>query len=157
MDTANVETDERRLALSHDELSLLLFALQGGAAAALPAADSCEEACPVVESFEELLCGGELEPRQRLIRHLNNHVREALIDCGMFELMADSRDGNIQTVGDERQARFDIANQRLKRWSSEINLSASERQLLAVTLSHMPRSAWLVMPRTLWKLRRKLR
>ena len=74
--------------LSHDEISLLLFALQGGASAAIPDLDSCEEACPVVESVEELLCGGQLDAQQQLVRHLNNHLREAMIECGVFELMA---------------------------------------------------------------------
>src|SRR5882724_12218449 len=84
--------------LSHYEISLLLFALQGGNAAPLPDADSCEEACPVVESVEELLCGGTLDPEQRLVRHLNNHLREALIECGMFELMATAQPGLAQAL-----------------------------------------------------------
>src|SRR5712691_8971199 len=86
--------NENTTTLSHYEISLLLFALQGGEAAPMPDASSCEAACPVVESVEELLCGGTLDPAQQLVRHLNNHLREALIECGLFELMAESRNGN---------------------------------------------------------------
>jgi hypothetical protein len=143
--------------LSHDEISLLLFALQGGTAAPALDADSCEEACPVVESVEELLCGGKLDPQQQLVRHLNNHVREALIDCGLFELMAAARNGDGQALSAEQRSKLDQANERLKRWSSEVRLDDDERGLLADALRRMPRSAWLMMPRTLWRLRKKLK
>jgi hypothetical protein len=149
--------DNTPTTLSHDEISLLLFALQGGLAAPMPDSESCEEACPVVESVEELLCGGTLDPRQQLVRHLNNHVREALIDCGLFELMAAARNGDDQTLSTEQRSELDQANQRLKRWSSEVRLNDDERGLLADALSRMPRSAWLMMPRTLWRLRKKLK
>jgi hypothetical protein len=143
--------------LSHDEISLLLFALQGGEAAPAPDVESCEEACPVVESVEELLCGGKLDPQQQLVRHLNNHVREALIDCGLFELMAAARNGDHQALSSEQRSELDQANARLKRWSSEVRLNDDERGLLADALSRVPRSAWLMMPRTLWRLRKKLK
>jgi hypothetical protein len=144
--------------LSHDEISLLLFALQGGEAAPMPDASSCEEACPVVESVEELLCGGELNREQQLVRHLNNHVREALIESGIFELMAAERNGNGQTFSAEQQAKLNLANQRLKQWNSDVRLTNDERQLLAGALRRrVPRSAWLMMPRTLWSLKKKLR
>ncbi|MEK6321968.1 MAG: hypothetical protein AABN33_09825 [Acidobacteriota bacterium] len=143
--------------LSHDEISLLLFALQGGNAAPLPDAASCEEACPVVESVDELLCGGKLDPEQQLVRHLNNHVREALIECGLFELMAAARDKSNKPINGEQQSKLTQANERLKQWSSEVRLSDDERKLLSDSLTRMPRSAWLMMPRTLWRLRKKLR
>jgi hypothetical protein len=143
--------------LSHEEISLLLFALQGGHAAPMPDSESCEEACPVVESVEELLCGGKLDPEQQLVRHLNNHVREALIDCGLFELMAAARTGDDQTLSAEQRSELDRANQRLKRWSSEVRLNDDERGLLAEALGRVPRSAWLMMPRTMWRLRKKLK
>jgi hypothetical protein len=143
--------------LSHEEINILLFALQGGANALLPHAESCEEACPVVESVEQLLCGGKLDPQQQLVRHLNNHVREALIDCGLFKLMAAARNGHDQTLSAEQRSELDRASQRLKRWSSEVRLNDDERGLLAEALSRMPRSAWLMMPRTLWRLRKKLK
>jgi len=142
---------------SHDEISLLLFALQGGTAAQLPDTESCEQACPVVESVEDLLCGGKLDPEQQLVRHLNNHVREGLIDCGLFELMAAARNGDARTLSAEQRSKLDQANERLKRWSSEVRLNDDERGLLADALRRMPRSAWLMMPRTLWRLRKKLK
>ncbi|HSB10725.1 MAG TPA: hypothetical protein VLM38_14655, partial [Blastocatellia bacterium] len=92
--------------LSHNEISLLLFALQGGAAAPVPDAESCEEACPVVESVEELLCGGTIDPQQQLVRHLNNHLREGLIESGMFELMAAARPGQPQTLSVDDPAKL---------------------------------------------------
>ena len=85
--------DNGAIELSHNEISLLVFAIEGGNAAPIPDASSCEEACPVVESVEELLCGGTIDPKQQLVRHLNNHLREGLIECGMFELMAAAHDG----------------------------------------------------------------
>jgi hypothetical protein len=157
MSDRNSLMNEVATTLSHDEISLLLFALQGGNAAPLPDAESCEEACPVVESVEQLLCGGKLDPQQQLVRHLNNHVREALIDCGLFKLMAAARNGHDQTLSAEQRSELDRASQRLKRWSSEVRLNDDERGLLAEALSRMPRSAWLMMPRTLWRLRKKLK
>ena len=144
--------------LSHDEISLLLFALQGGEAAPMPDSSSCEEACPVVESVEELLCGGKLDPEQQLVRHLNNHVREALIESGIFELMAAERNGNGQQLSAEQQARLNLANQQLKLWNCDVRLTNDERKVLADALRRrVPRSAWLMMPRTLWSLKKNLR
>ena len=143
--------------LSHNEISLLLFALQGGAAAPVPDADSCEEACPVVESVEELLCGGQLDPRQQLVRHLNNHLREAMIECGMFELMAAAQPGAAQSPSVEDPTKLQQVNQRLAAWSCEIKLDDTERRVLHESLSRLPRSSWVMMPRTMWRLRKKLR
>jgi hypothetical protein len=142
--------------LTHDEISLLLFALQGGQAAPVPDQSSCEEACPVVESFEELLCGGKIEPEQQLIRHLNNHVREALIETGLFELMAASGT-SPEHLSAEQRTQLDLANRRLSEWSSTIQISDEEKRLLSQALGRMPRSAWLTMPRTMWRLKRKLK
>lgn len=150
--------DDIPTTLSHDEISLLLFALQGGEAATMPDAASCEEACPVVESVEELLCGGKLDPEQQLVRHLNNHIREALIESGLFELMAAARNGDGQALSAAQQAKLKVANQRLKEWRSDVRFSDVERKLLADVLRRrVPRSAWLMMPRTLWRLRKRLR
>ena len=99
--------------LSHYEISLLLFALQGGDSAQLPDAASCEEACPVVESIEELLCGGQLDPQQQLVRHLNNHLREAMIECGMFELMAAAQPGAAQALPVDDPMKLQQVNERL--------------------------------------------
>src|ERR1043166_2171153 len=89
----------------HHEISLLLFALEGGKALVSPDVDSCEEACPVVESVEELLCGGTIDLKKQLVRHLNNHLREALIECGMFELMAGAHQDASQSVSSEDRSK----------------------------------------------------
>jgi hypothetical protein len=140
---------------SHYEISFLLFALQGGNAAPMPDASDCEEACPVIESVEELLCGGTLDREQQLIRHLNSHLREALIECGLFEFMAShSREGSLSSEDQKQLAR---ANARLMQWSCEIKLDQADRVLLLDSLSRLPRSSWLTMPRTMWRLRRNLK
>jgi hypothetical protein len=139
--------------LSHNEISLLLFALEGGNAAPMPDASSCEEACPVIESVEELLCGGKLDPKQQLVRHLNNHLREGLIECGMFELMA----ATPESLSVEDQARFLQVNARLTQWSCQIKLDSEERRLIYESLSRLPRATWITMPRTMWRIRRKLK
>ena len=143
--------------LSHYEISLLLFALQGGEAAAVPDAASCEEACPVVESVEELLCGGQLDPQQQLVRHLNNHLREALIESGMFELMAAAKPGAGQGVSVEDPMKLQRVNDRLSEWTCQIKLDDPERRLLYESLSRLPRSSWVTMPRIMWRLRKKLK
>jgi hypothetical protein len=126
---------------------------QGGSSAPVPDPETCEEACPVVESVEELLCGGQLDPRRQLVRHLNNHLREAMIECGMFELMA-AREGTGSVTDSTRLQRV---NQQLGAWTCEINLDQAELQLLSQSLSRLSRSSWLMMPRTMWRLRRKLK
>ena len=141
--------------LSHNEISLLLFALQGGASAAIPDPESCEEACPVVESVEELLCGGQLDAQQQLVRHLNNHLREAMIECGVFELMAAAQQTAVQPAVED-PARLHEVNQRLAVWTCQIKLNDAERKLLYESFSRLPRSSWLTMPRKMWRLRKKL-
>jgi hypothetical protein len=141
---------------SHEEISLLLFALEGGQSAPLPDPASCEEACPVVESVEELLCGGKLDPKRQLARHLNNHLREAMIESGVIELMAEKQDPG-RPASPEMQARLGAAHARIREWNSPINFSAEEQTMLSDALSRIPLAAWLTMPRTLWKLRRKLK
>ena len=142
--------------LSHGEISLLLFALQGGDAATLPDPQSCEEACPVVDSIEELLCSGQLDSQQQLVRHLNNHLREAMIECGMFELMAASHPGRAEP-SIEDPAKLQLVHKRLGEWSCQITLADTDRQLLYESLSHLPRSSWITMPRTMWRLKKKLK
>lgn len=145
--------DNGGIELSHNEISLLLFALEGGKAAPMPDASSCEEACPVIESVEELLCGGTLDSQQQLVRHLNNHLREGLIECGMFELMATTP----ESLSVEDQARFQQVNARLAGWSCQIKLDNEERRLICESVSRLPRSTWIAMPRTMWRLKRKLK
>ena len=139
---------------SHKELSLMLFALEGSAARAQASSEaaSCEESCPVVEDLDDLFGGGSLPHEKKLARHLNNHLREGLIECGVFELIA-SRDN----LSGEQQVRLQEANERLKSWRCEIKLDAADIELLRTILGQLPRSAWLAMPRTLWRLRRKLK
>ena len=149
--------DNGAIELTHNEISLLLFALQGGEAATMPDAASCEEACPVVESVEELLCGGTLDPKQQLVRHLNNHLREALIDSGMFELMAAAQPGAAQALSVEEPTKLQQVNDRLSGWTCQIKLDDPERQLLYESLSRMPHSSWVTMPRIMWRLRKKLK
>ena len=143
--------------LSHDEVSLLLFALQGGDSAPMPDAASCEEACPVVESVQELLCGGQLDPHQQLVRHLNNHLREAMIECGMFELMAAAQPGAAQGLPVNDPLKLQQVNERLAEWTCQIKLDDAERRLLYESLSRLPRSSWVMMPRIIWRLRKKLK
>jgi hypothetical protein len=143
--------------LSHKDISLLLFALQGGDSAPLPDPASCEEACPVVESVEELLCGGQLDPKQQLIRHLNNHLREAMIESGMFELMAASQPGPAQAFSADDPIKLRQVNERLADWTCQIKLDSNERRQLHESLSRLPLSSWVMMPRTIWGLKRKLK
>ena len=143
--------------LTYSDISLLLFALDGGTAGSVPNLDSCEEACPVIESVEELLCGGTIDPRQQLVRHLNNHLRGAMIESGMFELMATAQTGAAQQVSAEEARRFQLVNEQLAHWSCDIQLTEPERQLLDGSLSRLPRSSWITMPRAMWRLRKKLK
>jgi len=147
--------DKGVIELTHNEISLLVFALERGNAATVPDASRCEDACPVVQSVEQLLCGGTLDPKQQLVRHLNNHLREALIECGMFELMASAQQGAAQSVSIER-TKLEEVNQRLAEWTCQFKLDDEERRLLHQALSRLPRSSWITMPRTMLRLRRKL-
>lgn len=146
------------ITLSHEELSLLLFTLEGAKAAEkTPKIDSCEEACPIIESIEETLCGHEISRETQLSRHLNNHLREALIECGMFELIAVTGAGSQNSLTAEEQSRLQNANARLGEWNCQINLEDADCRLLLESLSRLPRSAWITMPRTLWRLKKKLK
>ncbi|PYP85103.1 MAG: hypothetical protein DMF61_17555 [Blastocatellia bacterium AA13] len=137
---------------SYKELNLLLFALTGGAAndKTVDAGASCESACPIIDEMDHLLDGRILSAKDRLIRHLNNHLREGLIESGMFEHLAIS--GEASTGAAELQR----INQQLDRWSCEIALDSSEKTELKEYLLRLPRSAWVAMPLTMWRLRRKL-
>ena len=139
---------------SHKELSLLLFALEGAAASPQAQAPSCEESCPVVENLEDLFGAGGLSHEKKLARHLNNHLREGLVECGMFEVLAL---GPVQSVSEQQQSRLKQANTRLENWSCKIELVADDRELLRAALARLPGSAWATMPRTLWRLRKKLK
>ena len=141
--------------LSHQELSLLLFALEGDTATASESPPSCEEACPIVENLEEMFGAQTLPQEKQLARHLGNHLREALVECGMFELMATPSDAREMSV--EGHAKLRDINERLKQWRCEIKLAQPDRKMLNEAMKRLPRSAWISMPRTLWRLKRKLK
>jgi hypothetical protein len=65
-----------------------------------------------------------------------------------------SRDDSLSSEDQKQLAR---ANARLMQWSCEINLDQPDRALLLDSLSRLPRSSWLTMPRTMWRLRRNLK
>ncbi len=140
---------------SHKELSLLVFALEGAGRRDDEAqSPSCEESCPIVEDIEDLFGAGGLSHEKKLARHLNNHLREGLVECGMFELLAL---GPVSSLTNEQQARLLQANRRLESWNCKIELVADDRQVLRTALASLPGSAWATMPRTLWRLKKKLR
>ena len=145
---------------SHKELSLLLFALEGkdqqSPQQSTHPDPSCESACPVVDHFEALFPDGNVPKEIRLARHLANHLREGLIETGMFEFMANHQSTSNPLTGVEQEALAEI-NNRLVEWRCEIKLDSEDRQLLNRSMSRLPRSAWLTMPRTLWRLKKKLR
>jgi hypothetical protein len=144
--------------LSHQELSLLLFALEGAeatAAAGSAAEPSCEEACPVVDHLEEMF--GTMSPEKKLISHLNNHLREAMLECGYLEVMDKINKDPGQSISADDQRRIDQLNEKLKGWQCEIKFDDGERELLNKAFARFPRVAWVSMPRTLWRLRKKLR
>ena len=132
-----------------------MFALEGANTVSSEAqSPSCEESCPVVEEIEDLFGAHGLSHEKRLARHLNNHLREGLVECGMFELLALGPDGALT---DEQQARLLQANRRLESWNCKIELVADDCQVLRGALANLPGSAWATMPRTLWRLKKKLR
>jgi hypothetical protein len=144
--------------LSHQELSLLLFVLEGGeTASAHESEPSCEESCPIVENLEELFSSHTLSHEKQLARHLGNHLREALVECGMFELMGAGAAEARRMPSPEEQAKLREINERLKQWRCEIKLADPDRKMLSEAVSRLPRSAWFSMPRTLWRLKKKLK
>jgi hypothetical protein len=141
--------------LNHQELSLLLFSLERDRVASVPDASSCEDACPVVDTLEELLCGGTIDTRQQLVRHLNNHIREGLIETGMFQLLA-ARESPHSQARAPLQEEVAGAHDRLNAWTCSVRFTEDERIVLKQSLKRVPLSAWLSVPRTLWKLKKKL-
>jgi hypothetical protein len=142
---------------SHQELSLLVFALQGAQVAHSHSAPGCEEACPVASHFEELFAGDSIPPDKRLMRHLNNHLREALIECGMLELMSAVEHGPPPKLTAEDQVKLQQMNERLSKWSCAVTIDSAEQRILSQAVGRLPRAAWLSMPRTMWRLRKKLK
>ena len=143
---------------SHQELSLILFALEGEPAPNAATNDpSCEEACPITGHLEEMFGLSSLPPEKQLARHLNNHMREALIESGVLELMAGFKHDAAHTITDEDRVKIQQANERLKQWSCEIKLETTDKKTLSEAVSRLPRTAWITMPRTLWRLKKKLK
>ena len=144
--------------LTHQELSLLVFALEGTASHdGSGSSASCEEACPVADHFEELFAGDAIPPEKKLVRHLNNHLREALLECGMLDVIGAVEHGGAQSLSPEKQVNLQRMNARLSEWRCEVSIDPAERRILYEALSRLPRSAWLSMPRTMWRLRKKLK
>jgi hypothetical protein len=143
---------------SHQELSLMLFALEGEQVAGTATGDpSCEEACPITDHLEEMFGLSSLPPEKQLARHLTNHMREALIESGMLELMAGFNLDRARAFTDEDKLKIQHATGRLNQWSCEIKLETTDKKMLNEALSRLPRTAWLTMPRTLWRLKKKLK
>jgi hypothetical protein len=140
--------------LSHPELTLLLFMLEGGAGIN-PDDPTCEDACPVVEHLEQHLDVAAVSTEKKLVHHLNSHIREGLIECGAFELMAAL--ARKDTLSDQQQVRLREINLKLSRWNCQMKLDEEERRVLRQSLKRLPRTAWLVMPRLLWRLKKKLK
>lgn len=145
----SVETEEKKgtISVSHQELSFLLYALEreihGDAVLTPNSTSSCEEDCPIVESLNRY----DSPPEKRLARHLSDHLRAGWIECGLLDLRETQQDdGRVLQV-----------NQRLKAWNCEMVIDGADRNALKTALSRLPRSVWLTMPRTLWRLKRKLR
>jgi hypothetical protein len=141
--------------LSHQELTLLVFVLDGGPSAKTDDSQpSCEEACPVVEHFEQLFDHGAIPHEKQLSRHLSDHLRQGLAECGYLDVMGALTEKEVRS---EDLAKLEQMNERLKSWSCEIKLEEADRRLLAESLARLPRSAWISMPRTLWRLKKKLK
>jgi hypothetical protein len=181
--------------LSHRELSLALFALEGGD---LPASveDPCspdEHACPVVDSLEEMFGARKLTPEKKLARHLSQHLQQGWLECGLMNMGAtsgmateqgatergateqgateqgaarqvDSGQINGEHVGnlaedttEEQQVSARRLAESIGKWTCEIELAPEEQRLLFEAIGRLPRSAWISMPRTMWRLRKKLR
>ncbi|HEY6333034.1 MAG TPA: hypothetical protein VI756_27170 [Blastocatellia bacterium] len=137
---------------SHHELSLALFALEGGTAPSVPV-DPCSTAsedCPIVEQLEETFGWRGLSPAERLARHLSKHLRQAWVESGLLDLQKES---------DLQISKSDMTElqRRMEGWRCSVVLEAPDRGLLYEAIAKLPRSAWIAMPRTMWRLKRKLR
>lgn len=141
---------------SHQELTLLMFALDGGEASSLngESGPSCEDACPVVENLEQALGGRRLTPEKDLAQHINNHLREGMLECGMLDFVGQGPD---PAPSEEERVKLMEVGERLRNWTCPIKLEETERLLLLDAFSRLPRAAWFSMPRVMWGLRKKLK
>lgn len=136
---------------THKELTLALFALQGGKLPDVPE-DPCaspHDSCPVVEDLEERFGLKRLSDEQKLSQHLTTHLRQSWVECGLFDLA----DGG----GEMNRGEMIQIQRQLSGWSCKVGLEAPERFLLYTAITKLPRSAWISMPRTVWRLRKKLK
>jgi hypothetical protein len=141
--------------LSHQELNILLFALEGEKAAPVAVSGSehsCEDACPIVDHLDEMF--GEMTVERKLVNHLNNHLREGMFECGFLEVMDKMKAVELSS---EDQMKIQQVNERLKDWHCEISFNTDEKKILNEVFARLPRTAWLTMPKTLWQLKKKLR
>jgi hypothetical protein len=137
---------------SHHELSLALFALEGGAAPRVPE-DPCSTAsedCPIVEQLEETFGWRGLSPAERLAHHLSKHLRQAWVDVGLLDLR---KDEDLH-IGKSEMSKLE---KRMEGWHCNLVLEAPDCDLLCEAIAKLPRSAWIAMPRTMWRLKKKLR
>ena len=148
--------------LSHRELSLALFALEGSV---LPAnvEDPCspdEHACPVADSLEEMFGARNLTPKKRLARHLTQHLQQGWLECGLMNMRKTDHEQlgtSNERIAREQELYATRMAENIRKWSCEIELDSEEQRLLSEAIGRLPRSAWLSMPRTMWRLRRKVR
>ena len=140
------------ITFSHTELSLVMFALEEGRPANVPQ-DPCQEAaeaCPIVEQLEDTFGWRNMSPQERLCRRLGKHLRQSWVDCGLLDL----REGATDPAAADDITRM---RKQLAGWSCQVTLDSVDRDLLNRAIAKLPRSAWISMPRTMWRLRRKLR
>ena len=136
---------------------MMLFALEGESVINSPGEPSCEQSCPIADRIEETFGVSILPPETQLVRHLNNHMREALIESGMFEMLAQFTPESAVSLTAEQQAKMLEANERLRQWSCRIKLDEADKKVLREAVAGLPRLAWVEQPLTLWRLRRKLK
>lgn len=95
---------------------------------------------------------------EKLARHLKEHLSQALIECGAFEMLSGGQypdSAHASPPKDDLSVR--LINGRLAQWSCRLRIGEKEKRLLLESLASLPASAWLSMPGLLWRLKRKLK
>ena len=142
---------------SHEELNLLVFALEGCPDASQPPEPpSCEDSCPAISNLQDVFGGGAVPTEKRLASHLSSHLREGMVECGLLDLARPDGAGFLASVNTDNP-QVKTVNERLRRWRCEISLDDSEVRILREAIGRLPRTAWVSMPRFLWRLRKKLK
>ena len=75
----------------------------------------------------------------------------------MLELMAEIKPEEQRAFTTEEQAKLQQANAQLQQWSCAVKLGEADKMMLSAAVARLPRAAWFTMPRTLWRLRKKLK